>query len=119
MTVIVTLPAPPQPYLEARPLPATPDTMNLSGRGHRVVAIGSGLGGLIATRALKHDLVTIADVLVFLTRVAAQGKAHVGNRTSLWLQVMPTTAVLLTTLGLVVALCAKHVAAQAHRRDGR
>lgn len=76
MTVTVTLPAPPEPYLETGPLRAT---------RHRIVAIGWGLGGLTATKALKYDLANITDALVFVTRITAQGTAHVHNPTSLWL----------------------------------
>ena len=83
---------------------AMPSTQQGIGRRHRVVAIGSGLGGLTATRALKHDLVNIADAVVFLTRITAQCAAHVNTRTSLWLQVIPTTAAVLTTVGVLVTL---------------
>jgi hypothetical protein len=78
----------------------TPDT----GRRHRVVAIGLGLGGLTATKALKHDLANIADAVVFLTRMAAQGTSHVRNQPSFVVQLIPTTAAVLTTLGLFVTL---------------
>jgi hypothetical protein len=83
---------------------AIPATPHGSGWRHRVVAIGSGLGGLTATKALKHDLVNIADALAFLTRITAQGTAHVHNRTSLWLQAIPTTAAVLTTAGVLITL---------------
>jgi hypothetical protein len=85
---------------------AMPDTAHGCGWRHRVVAIGSGLGGLTATKALKHDLVNIADALVFLTRITAQGTAHVHNRTLLSLQVIPTTAAVLTTVGALIVLYA-------------
>ena len=104
MTVTVTLPAPPEPYLETGLRPATPGTVPGMGWRHRVVAVGSGLGGLTATKALKHDLVNIIDALVFLTRITAQGTAHVHNRTSLWLPVIPATAAALTTIGVLVTL---------------
>jgi hypothetical protein len=107
MTATVTLPAPPQPYLVTGLCPTTPGTVDGSSRGrHRVVAIGSGLGGLAATKALRHDLVNIADVLVFLTRITAQATAHVHSRTSLWPQVIPTTAVVLAAVGALIALYA-------------
>lgn len=83
---------------------AMPDAAHGCGWRHRVVAIGSGLGGLTAMKALKHDLVNITDALVFLTRITAQGTAHVHNRTSLWLQVRPTTAAVLTTIGVLITL---------------
>jgi hypothetical protein len=74
-----------------------------AGRRHRVVAIGLGLAGLTATKALKHDLANITDALVFLTRITAQGTSHV-NQKSTWLQVIPTTAAVLATLGVLVTL---------------
>ena len=39
---------------------------DMPSRRHRVVAIGSGLGGLTATKALKHAQVNITDALMFL-----------------------------------------------------
>jgi hypothetical protein len=90
---------------DAMTVTAMPDAAHGCGWRHRVVAIGSGLGGLTATKALKHDLVNITDALVFLTRITAQGTAHVHNRTSLWLQVIPTTAAVLTTIGVLITLC--------------
>ncbi len=95
MTVTVTLPAPPEQYLETGLLPATRP---------RVVAIGSGLAGLTATKALKRDLVTITDALMFLTRLTAQGTAHVHHRTVLWLQAIPSAAAALTAMGALIAL---------------
>src|ERR1700739_3067499 len=83
---------------------AKPDTAHECGWLHRVVAIGSGLGGLTATKALKHDLVNLTDALVFLARITAQGTAHVHNRTSLWIQVIPTTAAVLTTVCVLITL---------------
>jgi len=83
----------------------TATTIPGTGRRHRVVAIGSGLGGLTATKALKHDLVNITDVVVVVTRITAQGTAHVHSRTSLLLQVIPTTAAALTTIGVLITLC--------------
>jgi hypothetical protein len=106
MTATVTLPAPPEPHLGTGLLPVTPGAVHRSGWRHRVVAIGSGFGGLTATKALKHDLVNIADVLAFLTRMTAQGTAHVHNQASLWLHVIPTTAAVFTTVGVLIALSA-------------
>jgi hypothetical protein len=85
---------------------ATPDTVHGTGRRHRVVAIGSGLGGLTATKALKHAHVNITDALPFLTRVTAQGTSHILNQTPQWLQVIPATGVA-ATIGVLIAL---HVA---------
>jgi hypothetical protein len=97
MTATVTLTASPEAHLGTGLLPAT---------RHRVVAIGSGLGGLTATKALKHDLVTITDALVFVTRLTAQGTAHVHTRASLWLHVIPTTAAVFIAVGVLITLYA-------------
>jgi len=85
-----------------------------------LVAIGSGLGGLTATKALKHSQLNITDALVFLTRISAQGTSHVVHQTSLWVQVIPATAVVATTVGVLITLSVavvgelnKRVAAQA------
>ena len=80
-----------------------------AGRRHRVVAIGSGFGGLTATKALKHDLANITDALAFLTRIFAQGTAHIHTHASLWLYVIPTTAAVFTTVGVIIALCAASI----------
>jgi hypothetical protein len=82
---------------------ATPDTVDRTGRRHRVVAIGSGFGGLTATKALKHAEVNITDGLVFLTRVTAQGTSLVVNQAPLWLQAIPAPAVA-ATIGVLIAL---------------
>jgi hypothetical protein len=159
MTVTVTLPAPPEPYLETglllaelcaceellfatdgekanrlrdfsrtkvapiaddnwpRPefphqLPegqpnmiATSGTVHGTGRRRRVVAIGSGIGGLTAAKALKHSQANITDALVFLTRTTAQGTSHVVNQTPFWVQVIPGTAAVATIVGVLITLC--------------
>jgi hypothetical protein len=83
---------------------AMPGTVAGTGRRHRVVAIGSGLGGLTAAKALKHGQLNITDAVVFLTRMTAQGSSHVANQTSLWLQVIPITASAFATSGVLVTL---------------
>lgn len=85
-------------------LTAIPGTAHRTGSRHSVVAIGLGWVGLTASKALKHDLVNITDALVFLTRVTAQGTARVPNPTSLWPQVTPTAAAVLTTVGVLITL---------------
>src|ERR1700738_3880523 len=87
--------------------PAAQRRGDMASRRHRFVAIGSGLGGLTATKALKHTQVNITDALVFLTRVTAQGTSHVANQTRLWLQVIPATAGVAATIGVLITL---HVA---------
>jgi len=91
VTTTVTLPAPPAPYLEA-------------GQRNRVVGVGSAFGRLAATKALKHAESDISDAVVFVMRIAARGTAHVHNYASLWLQVIPTTAAVFTTVGALIAL---------------
>lgn len=79
--------------------PTTPRTV----RRHRVVALGSGYGRLTATRTLKHA--DHPDLFTFLLRIAGRGTADVHYHTTLWLQVVPPTAVVLTAAGALVALC--------------
>jgi hypothetical protein len=104
MTVTATLLAPSEPYLETELLSTSPHPVAGTGRRHRVVAIGSGLGGLTATKTLKHSQLNITDALVFLTRITAQGTSHVVHQTSLWIQVIPATAAVATTVGVLITL---------------
>lgn len=46
---------------------------------HAVLAIGSGLTGLTATKALKFGQVNITDALVFVTRIAVQTISRWGS----------------------------------------
>jgi hypothetical protein len=96
----------------------TATAMPGTGRRHRVVAIGSGFGRLTATKTLKHAEMEITDALTFPTRIAMRVMAHVHSQPSLWLQVIPTTAAVLASVGVLVVLYAKHVAAQARRPHG-
>jgi hypothetical protein len=82
----------------------TTDPVHGTGRRHRIAVIGSGFGGLTATKALKHAQVNITDALVFLTRITAQGTSHVVNPTPLWVQVIPATTAVATTIGVLIAL---------------
>jgi hypothetical protein len=104
MTATVALPAPPEPHLGTGLLAVTPGSADRSYRRHRAVAVGSGFGGLTATKALKHDLVNITDAVAFVMRIAARGTTHVHNQASLWLHVIPTTAALFTTVGVLITL---------------
>jgi len=70
-----------------------------------LATIGSGFGGLTATKALKHAQVNITDALVFLTRITAQGTSHLVNQTSLWVQVIRVTVAVATTVGVLITLC--------------
>jgi CHASE2 domain-containing sensor protein len=83
---------------------AAPDALRRTGRRRRVAAIGSGFGGLTATKALKHAEVNITDALVFLARITAQGASYVVNQTPPWLPVVPAIAGLAATIGAVIAL---------------
>ena len=85
----------------AMTLPTPPDG---TGQRHRVVAVGSGLGGLTATKALKHAEMNITDALVFVTRMTAQGTSRFVNHASLWVQVAPATAAAAATVGVLIAL---------------
>lgn len=97
MNATMAVPAPPEPHLGTGLLPAT---------RHRILAVASGLAGLTATKALKRDLVTIADALTFVMRFAARGTAHAHVQASLWLHVIPTTAATSTAVGALVAVYA-------------
>jgi hypothetical protein len=83
---------------------AAPDALRGTGRRRRVAAIGSGFGGLTATKALKHAQVNITDAVVFLVRIIAQGASYVVNQTPQWLQVIPAIAGLAATIGALIAL---------------
>jgi hypothetical protein len=83
---------------------ATPDTVRETDQRRRVAAIGSGFGGLTATKALRHAEVNITDAVVFLVRITAQGTSYVVNQTPLWLQVIPAIAGLAATIGALIAL---------------
>jgi hypothetical protein len=87
---------------------AAPDTLRGTGRRRRVAAIGSGFGGLAATKALRHAQVNITDAVVFLTRITTQGISHVVIQTPPWLQGIPASAGVAGTIGVLIAL---HVAA--------
>lgn len=114
MSITVTSPAGPQPYLEIGLRPVTATTVHFSGQRRRIVATGSGLSRLTATKALKHAQLDIADGLVFLSRFAAQGTSHLANQT--WFHVIPATAAASTVIGVLVTLC---VAVARERRAAR
>ena len=83
---------------------AAPDALRGTGWRRRVAAIGSGFGGLTATKTLKHAQLNITDAVVFLVRIIAQGTSYVVNQTPLWLQVIPAIAGLAATIGALIAL---------------
>jgi len=114
MPVTMTSPASPQAYLEIGLRPVTATTVHFSRRRRRIVATGSGLSGLTATKAMKHSQFDISDALVFLSRFAAQGSSHLANQT--WFHVIPAIAAASTAFGVLVTLC---VAISRERRAGR
>lgn len=83
---------------------ATLDTLSGTGQRRRIAAIGSGFGGLTATKALKHAELNITDALVFLVRIAARGASYVVNQTPPWLPAVPATAGLAASIGVLIAL---------------
>ena len=83
---------------------AAPDALPGTGWRRRVGDIGSGFGGLTATKALKHAQLNITDAVVFLVRIIAQGTSYVVHQTPLWLQVIPAIAGLAATIGALIAL---------------
>ena len=83
---------------------ATPSALRRTGRRHRIVALGSGFGGLTAAKMLKHAEMNITDALVFLTRFFAQAISRVAHQTSCWHQVIPAIAITTTTIGLLSAM---------------
>jgi uncharacterized membrane protein len=103
---------------------ATLGGIRRTGRRYRVVAVGSGLSGLIAIKGLKFAQLNITDALVFLTGVIAHRASHLLNHISLGVAVIPATAAL-ATVGLVIALSvavigefSKHRVAQAACHSG-
>jgi hypothetical protein len=114
MAITVTSPAPPQPYLEIGLRPITTTTIDFTGRRRRIVATGSGLSGLTATKVLKRSQLDIADALLFLSRFAAQGSSRLANQT--WFHIIPATAAASIVVGVLVTLC---VAIARERRTTR
>lgn len=81
-----------------------PDAVYGTRLRHRVAAVCSGLGGLTATKALKHAQVNITDAVVFLVRITAQGTSYIVNQTPLWLQGIPAIAGLAAAVGAIIGL---------------
>ncbi|MGO9507724.1 MAG: hypothetical protein ACLPXZ_10390 [Mycobacterium sp.] len=74
--------------------------MTVTVQRHRVVTLGSGYGRLTATKTLKHA--DHPDLFTFLLRIVGRGTADVHSHTTLWLQVLPPTAAVLTAAGALV-----------------
>jgi hypothetical protein len=98
---------------------ATLGAIHRTGRRYRFVAIGSGLSGLIAIKALKFAQLNVSDALVFLTGMIAHRTSHLVSHMSLWVRVIPAAAavaavgVLIALSVAVVAELTKHLVAQA------
>jgi hypothetical protein len=100
VTVIETLPAPP----------------GVRGQRHAIFAIGSGLAGLTATKALKLSQLNITDALVFVTSMAAHRTSHVVRQASHWTPLFPavvTVSVLVALLAAAAIHVVKRIAVQA------
>jgi hypothetical protein len=78
----------------------------VAGQRHALLAIGSGLAGLTATKALKFSQVNITDALVFVTRIAAQNISHVAGRAPEWAPFAPAVATASVLIVLAVAAVA-------------
>jgi hypothetical protein len=86
MTITATLSAPP----------------DVSGPRHPILAIGSGLAGLTATKALKLAQLNITDALVFVTGMAVHDTSHLVRQASRWAPLFPAVV----TVSVLVALLA-------------
>ena len=103
MTITATLSAPP----------------DVSGQRHPIFAIGSGLTGLTATKALKLAQLNITDALVFVTRFVAQGTSRFVSQASYWTSLIPAALTLSVLVALSVAAVVdivKLIAAQPNYR---
>ena len=86
----------------------------VAGQRHALLAIGSGLTGLAAIKALKFSQLNITDALVFVTGIAARGTSHFASQTSHWTPFVPavlTASVLIALAVAAVANIAKLIAA--------
>jgi hypothetical protein len=90
MTIAATLSAPP----------------HVSGQRHVILAIGSGLAGLTATKALKLSQLNVTDALVFVTGMAVHGTSHFVRQAWQWTPVFPAvvTVSLLVAIGAAAAI---------------
>jgi xanthine/uracil permease len=90
MTITATLSAPP----------------DVSGQRHVILAIGSGLTGLAATKALKLAQLNITDAVVFVMGIAVHGTSHFVRQASQWTPVFPAvvTVSVLVSIGAAAAV---------------
>ena len=78
----------------------------VAGQRHAILAIGSGLTGLTATKALKFSQVNITDALVFVTRIAVQWTSHFASQASHWTPFVPAVVKATVLIALAVAAVA-------------
>jgi hypothetical protein len=78
----------------------------VAGQRHALLAIGSGLTGLTATKALKFSQVNITDALVFVTRIAVQSISHLASQASQWTPFVPAVVTASVLIALAVAAVA-------------
>jgi nucleoside recognition membrane protein YjiH len=100
----------------AATLSAPPD---LSGPRHPILAIGSGLVGLIATKALKLAQLNITDALVFVTGAAVHDTPRLFRQASQWTPLFPaaiTVSVLVTLLAAAAIDVVKLIAVKPDSR---
>jgi hypothetical protein len=93
-------------------LAAPPD---VTGQRHAILAIGSGLAGLTATKALKLAQLNITDALVFVTGMVARTTSHVARQASHWTPLFPavvTVSVLVAVLAAAAINVVKRIAVQ-------
>jgi hypothetical protein len=97
-------------------LPASSD---VSTQRHALLAIGSGLTGLTATKALKLAQLNITDALVCVTRFVVQGTSRFASQVSQWTSLIPAALTLSVLVALSVAAVVdivKLIAAQPNYR---
>jgi hypothetical protein len=103
MTITATLSAPP----------------GVSAQRHVILAIGSGLAGLTATKALKLAQLNITDALVFVTGIAVHGTSHFLRQASQWTPVFPAVVTVSILVALLAAAATDVVKLIAVQRDSR
>ena len=81
----------------------------IAGQRRALLAIGSGLTGLAAIKALKFSQLNITDALVFVTGIAARGTSHVVSQASHWTPFIPAAVTASVLIALAVAAVA-HIA---------
>lgn len=75
----------------------------VAGQRHALLAIGSGLTGLAAIKAIKFSQLNITDALVFVTGIAARGTSHFASQASHWTPFVPAVLTASVLIALAVA----------------